>query len=185
MPRVLMKTKAAYGKDKTCTGCGEKIEVGERHYSWKRRNSPEQARHVRCGRPKASELSGAKTAIIEDAIEDVTDEISKWSPDEKAEDAPGELKDFLEPVAAQADEVADEYEESADNLPEGLQYGTQGEALRDVAERLREWAQMLRDFSPSDDFPEGDDALEDLEGWIEAVKQEATEAMEELPTYEG
>jgi hypothetical protein len=116
----------------------------------------------------------------------VTDAIATAVPEDGSESAFADhLKELLEPVASTADSVADEYEEGVDNLPEGLQNSAQADAMRDVADRLRDWAEGIRDFSPSDDFPEGDDALEDLEGWIEAVKEEATGTMEDMPTYEG
>jgi hypothetical protein len=185
MPRVHIKTKASYGKKKTCTHCGQEIRPGENHYSWKKRNQPERARHTRCGRPRASELSGAKTAIIVDAIADTEKEISKWSPEPGAENPVDDLLAVMEPVATQADEVADEYEGNADNLPEGLQGSAQADAMRDVADRLRDWAEGIRNFSPDEDAPEGDDALEDWESWLEVTREAATGTMEDMPTYEG
>lgn len=205
MPRVHTRVKSPRGRTFRCTGCGEEIKPGEQFFTWAKRNGGQRCRHTSCGFPRPSELSGRKTAIVEDAIQAAGDRISNWTP-ELDESPEGELsysagyEDVsaeLSSVADEAEGVADEYESSADNMPESLQYGQQAEAMRDVAERLREWAQELRDWEPSSsepDFPEAEEQDADefrdecetaLSDWADDVRSEATDQMAELPEYEG
>jgi hypothetical protein len=210
MPRVHTRTRTQKGKyTYVCRACGKEVTPGQRFYTWKKRVGGSQYRHVACGYPRPSQLSGRKTAVIEDAIQDAENTISGWSHDIDVEnESPSfdyqDVKDALDTVADEAESVAGEYESSADNMPENLQSGYQAEAMRDVAERLNDWASELRDWNPSSDEPdiperpepEGeeyehkweaycadyDTAVED---WMEMVRSEATDAMSDMPEYEG
>lgn len=216
MPRVHKRTKSTRGKyEYRCRGCGQKIEPGQDFYQWEKRYGGPQRRHVACGYPRPSELSGRKTAVVEDAIQDAQGELGKvtaalpveWDIDSDGTefdltDVVEEIRGLLEPVADEAESVGDEYESSADNMPESLQYGSQAEAMRDVADRLREWAEDLRSWEPSEnehaDLPDADKESEDWdeEAWlsdandavenaVSALTDEASTALDDLPEYEG
>jgi hypothetical protein len=211
MPRVKtgVAAKSDYKRPRRCTGCGQPIVKGDRYYTWLKRYGPVDGffRHVACGAPRPSELSGRKTAVIEDAVLDWTAPGADVTPLESIdfeevpdtlELEPGAFEDPTESVASVAEEVADEYESGVDNMPEGLQYGPTGEAMRDVTERLREWAQELRDKAGEDitvDLPPyGPDDTDD--NWLEAAETALNDAWEErvsdleqllgeMPEYEG
>ena len=165
MARVSTRTRSKGGhKTYTCTGCHEPVVVGEKFFTWSRRfgrSGMTYYKHVKCGYPRATELSSRKTAAVEDAIADAQNAIGDWSVNTEGTEAffdadessfeidTGDLDGIMEDVATEAESVADEYEGSAENMPESLQYGQQAEAMRDVGERLREWADTVRDWASS------------------------------------
>jgi|SRR5215471_7802121 len=215
MPRVhTIKKARAAKRTRTCRGCSQPIQVGDSFYTWEKRFGGPQFCHTACGYPKASWLSNRKTAVIEDAVNEL---IIDWHPgslqdllgcerdkpvptdvlESGVELATDELLDQLSGIADEAENVGDEYEASADNMPESLQYGYQAEAMRDVAERLREWAEAMRDgdLDGTLELPEVDD-LTDWQAWwdeadeaLDAKVSELVEAAQELtsdmPEYEG
>lgn len=209
MPRVHTKTKNRGGtKTYTCRYCQQAVEPGQAFYQWTKRYGGPQYCHVACGFPRPSWLSGRKTAIVEDAIQDAGKDLGALTFELEQTAEPGDTvslddvvsdaQSVLESVADEAEGVADEYESSADNMPESLQYGSQAEAMRDVAERLREWADNLRSFDPtttSADLPEltdegGRDAWQDdaqtaIDDAVSEIVSDAESLMEDLPEYEG
>jgi hypothetical protein len=191
MPRVTTHTKSNRGKRTyTCRGCGKAIQPGEQYRMWEKRVGGLQFMHVACGYPKPSMLSNRKTAVVEDAIEDATDTISKWTPslDELGYD---DVKGALEQVADEAEAVGQEYSEGADNMPENLQYGTQAEAMREVGQELESWAEELRSWEPNEEEPDLNDDMDDeereaaLEQWANDLRDDATDKMSDLPEYQG
>lgn len=196
MPRVHQKVKSKRGKDYTCRVCSKIIEPGQPYYVFEKRYGGPNRRHVSCGYPRPSELSGRKTALIDDAILD-------FNPDacESVEDLQAELQ----AVAEVAREVGQEYEASADNMPESLQYGYQAEAMREVAQELESWADNLEDFEPDEEEPD-EDAISGLTGvdwddpesvsealeeakrdWLDQVRDQARSKLEDepVPEYQG
>jgi hypothetical protein len=210
MPRVHTKTRNRGGKHVyTCSACHKPVEAGESYFTWSRRfgrMGRTYYRHVACGRPRPSELSGRKTAIVEDAMLDAENAIDAWSeelpefPTDTLDLDTSDLNSALETVADEAVSVGDEYEEGADNMPESLQYGSQAEAMREVADELRQWADELRSWAADDtqvtlpdpaayeDKPEGsweNDAQGVLDEALDAIREEARSAMEDMPEYQG
>lgn len=210
MPRVHMIQKArASKKSRRCTGCGKDIEPGQSFYTWKRRfgrSGMHYFKHTACGRPKPTELSSRKTAVIEEAIQSAENELSNWSFEADLDDGTVETVEIdyadvtaiLEGVAGTARDVASEYQDSYDNLPENFQQGPSGEAMQDVAERLESWADELESFEPSNATVEiaGREDGQDEDEWLEAAESEVEEAAEsirseaqdllaEMPEYEG
>jgi hypothetical protein len=201
MPRVYTKTARKSKYQRTCTGCGQPVAPGHTYYTWEKRYGGPRYRHTACGYPRPSELSGRKTAIVEDAIQDAGTAIGQWTPELGAY-ATDDLLSVLEQVADQAEEVGDEYEGSADNMPESLQYGTQAEAMREVAQELRDWAEELRSWQPDEeepDLPDRSDYTDDEDGageyqeavdqaisdWADQVRDSATDKLADLPEYQG
>lgn len=211
MPRVHTATKSprATKKPYVCTGCREEIVAGQKYYTWSRRFQGPRYRHVSCGFPRPTELSDRKTAQVEEAIGDAETALQgvSWTLDETDEpggtvdlgDVVSQISDILSEVGGIAEDVGSEYESSADNMPESLQYGYQAEAMREVAGELSDWADNLNSWSPSaeesielDEL--GDDG--DRETWaseaqdkideaVTALVDEANEAMQDLPEYQG
>lgn len=197
-------------KPRYCTGCRQEITAGQRYYYWSRRfgrSGMEYYKHVECGRPRPTELSSRKTAVVEEAIQAAADEMQNWRPefDATPDDAGStydldysDLSAALESVADEAEGVADEYEEGVQNMPEGLQYGPTGEAMQAVADELREWAEELRSWQPDAgtvEVPEKD-AADSRAEWeelaqsahdmaVDDLRSEAESAMEDLPEYQG
>jgi hypothetical protein len=208
MPRVTSKTKSTRGKTYNCTKCGAPITVGQRFYQWARRfgrSGVTYRRHMDCGFPKPSELSSAKTAVIEDALQDLS--LSSWNPQvpeewdgnvESIDIDHSEITDALQGIADTAREVGSEYEDGVSNMPEGLQQGPTGEAMQEIAQELESWADDLESFDPQVDAPdwperfesEDDDTwrgrVEDaLDTWVADVISEAEDKLGEMPTYQG
>lgn len=200
MPRVHRVITRASKFTRSCRGCSQPIEVGQEVYNWKQRFGSTQYRHVTCGYPKPSELSNRKTAVIEDAIQDI--DLSHWADAEELLTAAGDdatsvelpvdvIRDALADVASEAESVGEEYQSGADNMPESLQYGSQAEAMREVAGELQEWAGRLQDFDPSlsdvdlPDRPDREDAEDDeehetaMQDWREEAVSVIEAAIEE------
>lgn len=150
-----------------------------------------------CGYPKPSSLSGAKTAVIEDAKLDASKEISEWSPTLEEPDFSA-VQEALQSVADTAREVGSEYEDGVNNMPDSLQYGPTGEAMQEVAQELESWADELESWEPDSDEPDelerGEDESDDdfadrrqeaLDRWAGDVRDVAEDAMGEVPTYNG
>lgn len=157
MPRVHMVTKSHQGKTYDCGVCGKPITPGQTFYTWSKRYAGTYRQHTEHGYPRPSQLSGRKTAVIEDELQalDLSD-ISYPLPEDfepnpeggNALDLDGVVEDItnaLSSVAETARGVGEEYEASADNMPESLQQGYQAEAMRDVNQRLGDWADQLED----------------------------------------
>lgn len=209
MPRVFQDKKSnRKSKPWRCLQCGKDIEAGQEYYYWFMRIMGIRRKHVLCGRPRPTQLSNAKTAAVQEAVEDAINIIGSWNPEAEwgvdngwsVSDDASTIEDAISEVVSSANEVADEYDSSADALPENLQNGSQAEALHDVAERLREWAGTLENFSPDDssniewpetdvnDFDTWDDAFEaaneSVREWADGVRSEAESALqEEVPEY--
>lgn len=219
MPRVHTRTanKAAV-KVRRCTAGGAckfadeggTIQPGQRFYTWTRRfgrSGQTYYRHVDCGRPRPTELSGRKTAQIEEAAMDTSSAISSWAPELPAEFEPGDSLDIetgdltsaLAELASVAESVADEYEESYNALPENFQAGPTGEAMETVAEELRDWASERESWEPSEETSveveerQDDESVEDWrqriqDAWdsaVETLRSEAEGQAEGWPEYEG
>jgi len=207
MPRVTQHTASNRGRTYRCTGCGEEITEGQRYYMWVRRIGPKSGyrRHVECGYPRPSELSGAKTAVIDDEVQSYTtpeleplNYLEAGTHPEYLELDVGAFEDAVSAIADTADGVADEYESGADNMPDSLQDSPTAEAMRDVAERLRTYVEELRDKAGESltvDLPEWEDGA-DQDEWAqqaqEAIEEawgerdsEVTDLMGDVPMYEG
>lgn len=205
MPRVHSVVARAAKRPRSCARCGKEIEVGQAVYRWRRKLSRGGItffQHQTCGRPRPSQLYSRKTAQIEDAIQDAdfsfSEELSPASmPGESHEIDTAHVMGILEEIADVAEEVGGEYEEGADAMPEALLYGSQAEAMRDVAQRLQEWAAELRnmDFDTTVELREliEGEALDDwrvnaqivLDEAIQRIADEAQEATNDMPEYEG
>lgn len=189
MPRVDTRTKTTRGRSEfPCRMCSEPIVAGQVYRTWKSRVSGRSYMHASHGQPRPSMLSSRKTAQIEDAMVDA---------DFSREDSVEGLTGILEGIAQTARDVGEEYRDGADNMPESLQYGAQAEAMREVAEELEAWADQLEAWEPEADEPiESDDPLaegeeerleERREAWLEEIRQEARDALdnEPMPEYQG
>lgn len=197
MARVYTQTARKSKYDRTCTGCREAIEPGQRVYTWSPRFSGKRFRHVDCGYPRPTELSNRKTAQVEEAAEDAKGAVSQWSPElPEVDDGATELEldcrdleSVLEDVAQSAEDVADEYEEGVSNMPDNLQYSPTADAMNEVAQELRDWADNLRSpdfevtvYADDDDEPDWRQAWDDA---VDAAREVADAALDNVPEYQG
>lgn len=209
MPRVHQATKSTRGRVYRCTSCQGDILPGERYYYWQRRNMPVQMRHVSCGYPRPTELSSAKTAAVQDAVQDAQSALAGWQPeldgDGSYTEGISEVESILEEVANVAQDVASEYEDGVSGMPDSLQSSPTAEAMNDIAQRLQDWADELSDLNVSEEPDLGDDwesfsSGEDneatreewmadreqrLQDWADEVRGEAEDKLSEVPEYEG
>lgn len=172
MARVVLRTDQGRAKrPRFCQTCREPIVLGDRYYKWAPRTGPRGGyfQHQRCGYPRPSQLSSAKTARVHDELHAL--DTTQWSGSDL-----DELMGLVEHVAAAADEVADEYEEGVDSAPSHT-----GEAMQDVADRLHEYAEAIRNFSPSVDREDAQSRLV----WRDMVLDELGEILDDVPEYEG
>jgi hypothetical protein len=227
MPRVHTRTRkrAEVKHSMHCTGpCkvaqerdgDTEIRVGDEYYTWSRKMSRggiTYFKHVACGRPRPTQLSSRKTAVIDEAQND-----TEW-PDVPSLDFEGfegdptqfnaDAEAFVEACreAAQtigevAREVGSEYQDAFDNMPEGLNQGETGQALEEVAQELESWADEIESWEPSstepdwpdpEGYPDDDEGRESLRddieatfgSWADDVLSEAQDATSEYPEYNG
>lgn len=184
-------------KEQTCGKCRDKIEKGQ-PYKWaKSRHGPKM---VRCAKPacrfRPTDLSNAKTARIEEAIEDAQDLIGVA---ESLED----IKSQLQEVADIAREVGDEYREASDQWAGGQgheEWSEKADACESFAGELEGWEpsgetdeeevrQRVRDEEEGPEQEETEDMyaerLEQLEdaAWEEVVQSMRDEAVDALDGF--
>ena len=139
MARVQTVPKAR--KEHQCGKCGKPISVGE-PYKWaKRRYGSKMIRHAaqEC-RFRNSDLFGAKTAQIDDAIEDAQDAISRAAEID-------DIRPLLDDVATVARDVASEYEEASSAWA-----GGQNERFDELAQACSDFADECESWEPSVDL---------------------------------
>jgi len=202
MARVTTHTARKSKYERRCRRCGQPMEPGQRYYFWSRRVSPENYQHVDCGYPRPTQLSGRKTAAVEEAVMDAQTEMGNWTPGdfdeqyaqlfpngvvpsaETMELDTSDLLAALETVADVAADVGQEYQDGVDNMPDQLQYAPVGEAMSAVAEELEQWADELRSWEPDTtqvELPEPED-FENPSDWRDAAQQMWDDAAEEART---
>jgi len=191
MPRVTTHTARASKYERRCRRCGQPMEPGQKYYYWSRRVAPDNYQHVACGFPRPTQLSGRKTAVVEEAVQDAREEVGNWTPGdfdeqyaqlfpegvvpsaETMELDTSDLLAVLETVADSASDVASEYEDGVNNMPDSLQYSPTGEAMSTVAEELESWAEDLRSWEVDNaevELPEPE-TFETPADWAEAARQ--------------
>lgn len=198
MPRVELKLKNKGGTHTyTCSTCGKPVLPGQRYYTWARRFGRSGMRYFQhqdpCGYPRPTQLSSAKTAVIEEAQAEAHKEIDAWAPEfaTSGVDA-GDLTAILETLAGTVREIGEEYGESADNIEQNFDSSPTAEACRATQEECDGYADELESFSPQEDEPDIDeeaseeDQLAAFEEWVENVKTEARDAIDATqPSYQG
>lgn len=217
MPRVYSKTKSTRGKTYRCESCGQDIVAGESYYEWSRRfgrSGQTYRQHSTCGRPRPTQLSSRKTAVLEEAVSEL--DFSTFAPEFSADDLDTdggqldidvtELESLLEGIADIAREIGQEYQDGFDNMPEGLQQGPTAQAMEEVAQELESWADDLVSQADLDgqfdyegfEYDEEAEASEEEQkaAWVEEVQaafetkvSELAEAAESVtgdyPEYQG
>lgn len=200
--KVTRHTKSTRGREYRCSGCKQESSViapGEEYYEWHPRNGPPGRRHVKCGYPRRSMLSGSKLGTLWDAQDDANEQIDAWAPEIDSPDY-SDVKSALESVAEAARDVGQEYADGIQNMPDALQYSPTAEAMQQCADDCEAYADALDGWSPDEeepDLPEGlpdDDGFDEnesdrtkaFEEWVEAVKDSARAALEDdSPEYQG
>lgn len=182
MPRINTVEKSR--KPVKCGRCGDTVPAGGSYRSIKPRYGGKQIRCMKssCGfRP--TDLSSAKSARIEEVIEDAT----------VALDVAGsydEIRAILQEVADVAREVADEYQEASDNWAGGNGH----EEFQEKADTCGSFADDLEGWSPSgeqdedavretakEDCDRGAESEEEYNARLEEEQDEAWEtALQEM-----
>ncbi len=157
-------------------GCIKQIQKGDSYYWVKGRFGPKR---VFCAvhPPRASErTSSDKLSQLYAAQEGAEEDIAKASSHE-------DITEILGSVAAEAEDVAQQYNESADNVDEHFPGSSQVDEIRENAEACETWqqaldnaAQQIDDLDPDEDEDEETRA----EGMLEAANDLATTALGEL-----
>lgn len=176
MPRVNVVEKSR--KPVKCGRCGDTVPAGGSYRSIKPRYG---SKKIRCMKPscafRPTDLSSAKSARIEEVIEDAT----------VALDAAGnydEIQAILQEVADVAREVADEYQEASDNWAGGNGH----EEFQEKADTCGSFADDLESWTPSgeqdedavreavkEDCDQGAQSKEEYAAWLEEEQDEAWE----------
>lgn len=167
MPRVITATKNHAGKARNCGRCGEPIIPGEKYRKWSFRYG---GTHFRCGRtscnPRPSELTQSKLSTVYAAQEDAHDTIGAATT---VEDITG----AVEAVAEAAREVADEYQEADEAFG-----GTGATEHAERASEMEGFAEELESWMPSTEGYDEDDPPDHV---VDAVREEAQEAIDNCP----
>lgn len=150
------------------------IEVGDSYYWWKFRHG---GKHYSKTAPRPSQLTNSdklsRARACAEALEDI--EVTEGMTLD-------ELRDSVNEIASQIEEVAQEYRDSVDNMPEGLQQGSVAEECNEKADELENWQQEVESCLDSlDEAPERDDyeAEETDEDEDEDAEEEVREKAEE------
>lgn len=151
MPRLSMKTKAARGKEYRCDKCREEIVAGEQYWSWAFRYGGKHHQHVKCGRPRQSQLTQSRLGEIYAAVEEFEDCA--------ADDYAGRA-DAAEAVVEVTNEVVEAYREAAEA------FGGAGENA-ERADELEGWSSDLEEAAGK--FRELADAIEEVEAAAEVI----------------
>lgn len=197
MPRVYTKTKSDRGfKVYVCSGCNKPVEPGQQYYTWSRRfggrgKGVDYYRHVSCGYPRPTQLSSAKTAVVEEAVQDVQKEMGEFHGG--MNELVGGIAGMLSSVAETAREVAEEYRDGVNNMPDSLQYSPTADAMNSTADELESWADNLDSWEYDqaefewDPDPEDEDADRESaeDEWRESVRSSADDILSEMPYYQG
>lgn len=170
MPRINTVEKSR--KPQTCGKCGDKIPVGS-PYRWIKPRYG--GARTRCQKPacafRPTDLSSAKTARIEEAIEDAEQAVQ----DAASHD---EIQTVLQEVADVAREVADEYQEASDNWAGGAgheEYSEKADACGSFADELEGWACS----GEEDEDAVRETAAEDVERGEDESDEEYKERLEQ------
>ena len=135
------------------------IKVGDFYYWWKFRYG---GKRVSKAPPRQSQLTNSdklsRAYAAAEALEDiVVDEDSTLD----------DLREQLQQIASDIEEIAQEYRENRDNMPESLQDGDVGAQMEENAESLESWQSDIEQCLDSID--------EDNEDW----RDEARAAIQE------
>lgn len=134
MPRINIVPKAR--KPNKCSKCQNPIPIGAAYQWIKPRYGGKRVRCMRhdC-RFRPTDLSGAKTAVIDEAVEDAQDVIAHAT-------CYDDIKAALDDVAGVAHDVAGEYQEASDNWAGGNgneEFQEKADACETFADDLEGW----------------------------------------------
>lgn len=184
MPRVNVVEKSR--KEVRCSRCGEVVPAGET-YKWiKPRYGSKRIRCKKFGcRFRPTDLSSAKTAVIEKAIEDAEDQISNASDH-------SEIQDILAEVATCARDVGEEYRDASSAWASGYnaEFEEKADSCESFADELESWSfsgetdeEEIRKAALADAGKETDhDGAADIEdgAWESALDEMREEAISAL-----
>lgn len=179
MPRAFLKTKNRGGhKTYKCSVCKEEIAPGDQYYTWKFNRGSRYFQHATHGHPRRSQLTQSKMGEVWDAVD---------AFDVSQAEQPEPIFEALQAVADVAESVASEYNDAADSIESSFPSGNPtSEACRATAEALESWASDLTSWQPDyDSWREAKEAFDTKEDWIEDLRQQAQDVVDDQPEYQG
>lgn len=168
------RNKGDWGDIRKCGRCGVELGKGSAYKYWQRYRGQRQVRCMEHAcRPRPTDLSGAKTAVIDELIEDL--DLYKFETIEGVQEA-------VRGVADTAREVSEEYNESAENMPESFHGTGSHEEMTEKAEELEVWASELEcwEIPEFDDSDYNEDLDEDGVGRIADHLEQVIEAADNI-----
>lgn len=182
MPRVFRKMKNRGGhKVYQCSApkCKMKsrdVLPGQEYLTWKFNRGSRYFRHVECGMPRRSELSQSKMGPVWDAADDF--DIGTCT-------TPEDISAALSVVAEAARQVAQEYGEAAENIIMAFPSGNAtSEACGATGDELDSWADALEAWE-ADPAEYDTEQFDTEEHWLEAIREQAQDLVNEQPEYQG
>jgi hypothetical protein len=170
MPRVTTKTKATRGAAYHCGKCGEKIKPGTKYYEWSFRYGGTRRQHEACGFPRRGQLTQSKMGAVYDAIDDAETTIA-------TADTASDIADAVRSAAEVVNEIELEYRDAADAMGAAGESGISAER----ADELESFASDLEGEADNIADEERDEENETEEQFIERLREQATDALDNCP----
>lgn len=167
-------TKKARKDQGKCGRCATPLPVGSEYRYWASFRGP---KHVRCMAPgctpRQSELESSKLSAIYASVEEAESSLAHFDATDDIEDIKEGIAMIVREVGSTVQEVADEYREAAadDN---GNIFNPD---MDERASTLESSASELDSWEPTLDDPDDET---DLHDWLEALKEEAQEAIQNI-----
>lgn len=174
MPRVNRIEKAR--KATACGKCREKIPAGSPYIWIKPRYGSKRVRCTSFGcRFRPTDLSSAKTAQIEEAIEDAEDQVAQA-------DAYSSIQEILGEVATVSRDVGEEYRDASSNWAGGTndQFKEKADACESLADELESWESSGESDEDAIRAQAVEDGEDPDEAWDAALQELRDEAIDKL-----
>jgi hypothetical protein len=182
MPKITSVAKAR--KPTKCSKCSAEIAIGSPYISIKPRYGLKRVRCTKFAcRFRPTDLSSAKTAVIEERIEDAEDQIAEASSFD-------EIESILSEVAETARDVASEYQDASGAWAGGSNqdFDDKADACESFADELESWTysgeadeEKVREKA-REDIAKGGGDTED-EAWESALSEMREEAIDVLSGF--
>jgi hypothetical protein len=181
---TVKKSRKSPGK---CQRCGRTIEKGE-GYRWVQEYRGAKRCFCNDCELRASDTTSGRLGQVYAAMESGYDALNSWAVDENR-DADG-LRDAVQCLNEQLEELRDEYQEAAEAIEENFPGSDQACQLEESASGMDDWCSQIADVVSEleDGFDEDEDEDETdaqrdkrREQWLEEKLDDAQRALDECP----